>query len=97
MRDLKRIYSTDYKLDQVQQNIIDFINQFRDVPLLDGIAIKNIELDGSVQVVHKLGRVPQGYIVTKKNGNASVWNGEINERTLDLLASGNIVIDIWVY
>ena len=97
MKDFKRLRTGEYKLDQVQENLSQFFKQFKDVPLLDGILIKDQRINTTLSLDHKLNRQALGYIITKKSANATVWNGDIDNKTIELTSSGDVTIDIWVF
>jgi hypothetical protein len=51
----------------------------------------------AVTISHRLGYVPEGYLVTKKNANVTVYNGDIDQNTITLQASGNATISILIW
>ena len=77
MRAYKKIRTGDYQLDQVQENISQFVAPFLSNPLLDGIIHKDKTINTTLALEHKLGRDPLGYLIVKKN---------INVRSTDLQA-----------
>lgn len=98
MKLLERIRTGDYNLEKIQQNLINFTGQFSKVQLLDGILLKGLVVNTSLQLSHKLGRIPQGYIIVSKNANANVWNDiPFTKDFINLNSSGNVTIDMWVF
>lgn len=49
---------------------------------------------GSNVVNHNLGQTPTGYIVTKRNGTATIYDTAFTSATVTLVASASITCDI---
>lgn len=97
----RRVRCDDKNLTDVQ-NAVGFV--FQDIVsrrVLDGQIIKDVEINGSLSVDHKLGRVPNGYIVIFKDANVDIWDAQdsniIPASTLDLVSSGPATISLWVF
>jgi hypothetical protein len=97
MRAYKKIRTGEYKIDQVQENISQFVAQFSTNPLLNGILHKEKTINTTLALEHKLGRIPLGYLIIKKNSNSVIWNGSITSTLLNLESSASVVVDIWVF
>jgi hypothetical protein len=69
-------------------------------PILSGFAIEGIILNASTpkQIQTGLNRMQQGWIITDKLSNATVWRTQpLNSTSLTLEASADTTISIWVY
>jgi hypothetical protein len=60
---------------------------------LTGILLSN----GTTTVNHLLGRLPQGFIQTNKNGLGDYYFKNINTLTVQIVANAAITIDLWVF
>lgn len=90
----------EFKLDQMQKNVVGAINNINQVPFLNGNLLKDVSVSASqVSIEHKLKRDYQGFFITKINANANVWISSDSEANLfiKLTASGNCTVDIWVF
>jgi len=97
MKDYKKIRTGNYNIDKIQDNLTQYLNQFDGLFILDGILHKDIEINTSFALEHKLGRLPIGYIVIKKDTNAIIYNGDITVALLNLSSSASVTADIWVF
>lgn len=95
------IQTNDYRLDQLQKNIIGPLNNLFQNPFLDGRMISGVALTGSsaTSIEHKLGRNYSGYFVTKINANSNVWVSSEADKNLflKLSCSANCIVDLWVF
>ena len=79
------------------------LNPLVDLPLLQGVLVKNIDLAvGSNVINHGLGRPPQGYIVTRvQNAATTLFDTQsTNPRpalTLLLTSSAACRVDLWIF
>lgn len=102
LKALKTIQSKSYDLDVVQRNVKEFSTQLENNPILDGITIENISLSssGANTINHKLGRKIKGWIITKIQANANVWESStqpLPSSTLVLETSANCTISLYVF
>jgi len=98
MRSFEKVNFKDYKYETIQKNTDTFLIQLKSFPMFKGNLLKDIELSATaLNVPHRLGRTPEGYLITKKNANATVWNGEMDQSIISLTASGNVTVDLWIY
>ena len=87
-----------YESQKMQENNSDFNKQLKGCPLLKGNLLKDIAVNvAGKDIDHKLSRVPQGYIIVKRNSSAIVYNGILNKLTIHLKASADVVVDIWIF
>lgn len=68
-------------------------------PILSGHALNNIILANGVTTVnHSLGRNMQGWIITDRNGAATIFRSQpFNSLTLTLTSSAAITLSLWVF
>lgn len=98
---LKRIFSNDRVLNQVQEAVNEAIRPLLQMPIASGRLIEDIALvSGTAKSIeHKLNRESAGWIVVKKNANVDIWEStsSIPTKTLVLNASGTVTISLWVF
>ena len=84
-------------INTVQQNVE---TEFRNVSvntLLDNRIVKDVIINTSTSVQHKLGRVPQGYIIISKSANAQIWNDAPTDTVIAFYSSANVTATILVF
>lgn len=100
---LPRFQTDDKALGRLQTQWASQINPLLDLPLLQGVQVKAVELVAGANVInHRLGRAPQGYIITRQQGAAvTLYDTQsTNSRpqlTLNLVSSGAGTVDLWIY
>lgn len=84
---------------KLQDNVDEVLRVISRKEILDGRIISDIEItSGTTKTVnHGLDRQPQGYIVIKNSSNAVIYGDTFTSSTLELDASANTTIDIWVF
>jgi len=88
---------------KLQSNLEIFFKPLLNSEIIDGILLKDVILTtGSVnKVEHKLGRKLLGWMVIGKNANATVWDSQATNTTLDstidLNSSANVTVNLWVF
>jgi len=94
-----RFADEDEKLVQLQDRLEAFFKAIEDCPLVDGRGIEDVAITSGtpLEVEHLLGRVPEGYVVTKRSAGASVFHTAIDDEHLTLDASANVTVNLWVY
>jgi hypothetical protein len=108
VKEIALIQQDDYRLNQLQKNIIDPLNVlFRSVDFLDGryldIEFKTTTLQQSIG--HRLGRKYQGFFISNINANSNiwVWTGlptdieEDKSLFIRLQASAPSIVRLWVF
>jgi hypothetical protein len=86
--------------DMMQQKWASQLNPILKIPMLSGLQLTNIPLNGGTPTVvnHLLGRKQQGWIVTDNDNADSIIRIEpLNDKTLTLLASQACNVSLWVY
>jgi hypothetical protein len=72
-------------------------------PLVDGHEVRDVDLVSGAytKVPHKLGRRVQGYIVTGRSADATVYDNHTSQldlnSNLSLRASAAVTVNLWVY
>ena len=96
----KTIRTKNSELDRVQSNVQLFSNELTTNPLLDGVLLKDIDLTTTETLVnHTLGRLPQGWIIIKKDAAQDVYESgtTLQQRFLSLTAGGAVTVSLWVF
>lgn len=89
-------------LEKAQQNVKRFVKVLEDNPLLDGVLIEDIEITAAaltIDVNHRLGRQPRGWIITDFTALAGtgIVRDAWNTSTITFTASAACDLDIWVF
>ena len=96
-RALRKIGSTD-EMNRMQDYVQDALSPITASPILNGVLLKDVDLSASATAIgHKLGRIPQGWIVVDKNANEDIWSTDKTRSLLTLVASGDVTVTIWVF
>lgn len=99
----RKVRSDDDVIRQLQGAIDLVFQTLLPKEILDGNLLKDVDLvSGSVNMVqHKLARKSQGYLVIKKNANATIWDSEdindFRDSFLQLRASADCTVSLWVF
>lgn len=97
----RAIRSSVKDISRLQDALSKVFNAIQKKQILDGRLIENIEIStGTVkEVAHGLQSNPRGWIVVKKNAEATIWEtaSTLAGRTLSLNASANVTISLWVF
>lgn len=93
------IFQTDNQTIQLMQySWKAAITPVLNSPINQGILLSNIQLTaGSNTINHLLGRKMVGWILTDKDGNATIYRSEpLNNKTLTLTTDIDCMISLWV-
>lgn len=96
---IKTVNASTYELSAIQENLVKIIDQFiSNKEIIDGIPLKDVAIGTADTVInHKLGRTPLGYIVTTKSGLGDIYDTGRNSKTLTLISSAAVTVNLWVY
>ena len=100
---LPRLQTPDAALGRLQTLWKAALDRVVDLPLTRGVQLTRVELQSGLNVVnHRLGRRPQGYIITRMTGaGATLYDTQTDnprpELTLLLNASAAATVDLWIY
>ena len=102
MARLFKVQTTDRVVNQLQDNIANFIEPIGDNVLLSGIILKNVALAvGSNTIQHGLGRLLLGWFIVRQRASASIYDTQDNNKTpqttLLLTSSAVVKVDIYVF
>ena len=100
IKPLEKQHTGEQDLELFQNNIKDFVKVLEDNPLLDGTLIEDVEFGGAVTVniAHKLGRKPRGWILTDLTvGARIVIRDDWDDKFLTLTSNGACTISLWVF
>jgi len=87
-------------INAVQGNIESNIKLLQNIPFLEGNLLTLAVQSGTNIVDHKLGRVPQGYLILARDSNVSLYDNirtGATSTTVELYASSSANIKIWVF
>lgn len=96
----RKLFTEDKVLNRVQNNISDKFSTLDINPLIDARLLENVSLASGANVVnHRLGRRIRGYIVVRRSANVGIHDSDssIPDRTINLTASGAVVVSLIVF
>jgi hypothetical protein len=98
-RQIQRVRGLPYKTNELQDNILAAVQPTLTNPLLDGIIITGISIDGvnPTEVNHLLSRLPQGYLIIDKNAPGDVYREVLNTRQISFVSSAPVTISIYIF
>lgn len=93
------VFGQTKEVQQLSNNVGRTLDSVTSRELLNGIVIPNVLLvSGSTTIFHRLGRVPNGYLVTSRTDNASIWNAPLNNvSTMTLITPTATTCSLWVF
>lgn len=99
----KKVITKNNEVNQVQKNIEHVINPVLNSEIVNGVLIKDVNLDPSTAILvhHKLARKPQGWIVVRKGADSRIWDVQDSNQnpttTLALACSHAVTVDLWIF
>lgn len=103
IKPLRKVNPPDPDLSRVEKYTHEFTQQLTGNEMLSGRLVRDVVLiTGQVnKVEHKLNRALIGWLVTRKNAEADLWDSQADNifpsRTLDLNCAANVTVDLWVF
>lgn len=100
---LYEIRTDNQDLMSLQDSVKSVLKEIASNPFLRGNLIRDIEMvSGSTSIVpHKLNWRPTGYLITRNQGNAVIWDTQKEnpypELSVYLNSSANTTIDVWFF
>lgn len=102
---LKKIYTQDLKLQQIQDNVDDALRPIQTSPLSQGVVLlSSISLTSGKDnlIAHGLKKYPNFWILAGNNSNAVVWNPTCTELSsqssnssyINFRCSANCIINV---
>ena len=98
--DFERHDSGKRHMSDLQDRIEEFSRQVSDCPLIVGNLIADVSITSGTPeaVAHGLGRTPEGWIVVRRDADATVFeSGDYDSKWLTLDAGANVTVSVWVY
>lgn len=85
--------------DMASKRWAEVLNPVIALPPNQGILLKNVSITSGANVInHKLGRLPQGYIITDLNAAASIYrSADSTDLYLTLTSDNAALIALWVF
>jgi hypothetical protein len=101
VRDYKKIGLDSNEQSKMQEYVGAVLTPIIRCPLIDGIHLKGVVLsNGTTNVDHLLGRAPLGWIITRQNAAAQIYepsNASNKTKLLQLTSDAVVTIDLWVF
>ena len=97
-----QIWSPNEEVTRLQSHIKTALNPLLELPIQDGILIKDLSIETTdTRVNHGLGRQFEGFILTKLNANAVVYESTTanpsKDRYILLKAGSAVTADIYFF
>lgn len=97
-----QIWSGEQEVTRLQSHIKTTLNPLLELPISDGILIKNLTINTSDTLIdHKLGRKPEGFLITRLRTNAVIYesatSNDEDNRMIILIASATATADIYFF
>jgi len=98
MKDFRKLQTSDYELQQTNNNIDEWTSQFSD-SLLEGIEVLvSVSSSTSTPVAHGLGRKPRGYFIIRKTQAVDIWETkEPTDLILEINSSATTSITLYIF
>lgn len=94
---IKKINFQERSLALFQDNVDAAITPLQNSPFVGGVLLTGIALTtGSNAVPHTLGRTPIMWVITDRNGVATIYRTAWNTLTISLTVSANLTVSLWV-
>jgi len=96
---LPYIQSESREFSMLQTQWSQMINPVLSLPQNSGVMLKAVELFTGTNIInHRLGRKPQGWMITDINGPATIYRSfPFNDLTLTLNSSANATVNLYVF
>lgn len=95
----RRIRTQDKDLSRLQDAIASPLRDLQGIPILDGVLVNDQALASATTTTfnHKLGRKPQGYLITKRSAAADIYDTAFTKTAMTLHASAAVTVSLWVF
>lgn len=102
MQSIAKVQTNNREVNQLQSNILSYLNTLGQNALLSGTILTEQSLvNGSNTINHKLDRKLQGWFIIRQRGPASIYDNQDSNtspnRTLILISSADVSVDIFVF
>lgn len=102
MQSIPKVQTDNREVNQLQSNILTYLNTMGQNALLSGITLQNISLvSGDNTINTKLNRKLQGWFIVRQRGAAQIYDKQDSNKTpnstLVLNASAAVSVDIFVF
>jgi hypothetical protein len=99
LKAFRQVYLGSDILQRLQDNVASSLNRLLSVVILDGLIIK-VKLEAGVAKAfdHRLGRLPEGWIVVDKDAAATVYSSATaTAQSLTLTSDVDVNLKLWVF
>ena len=102
MQAIAKVQTDNREVNQLQSNILSYLNTLGQNALLSGTILQKQSLSsGSNTINHKLNKPLQGWFIIRQRSAASIYDDQDNNptpnRTLILISSADVIVDIFVF
>lgn len=94
----RKINVTDKELDRQTDGMLRWMSDVGRRAIIDGELLEGVTLSATGKLVaHKLGRLPTGYLVVKRDAPAVVYGASFDIQNMSLTATGDVTVSLWVF
>lgn len=102
MQAIAKVQTDNREVNQLQSNILSYLNTIGQNALLSGVILANQSLKSGDNTINtKLNRKLQGWFIIRQRGPASLYDKQDSNQTpnstLILNSSANVSVDIFVF
>lgn len=97
IRRLRRLYTEDRPLNQLQNNINEVLDGLRLSNIIDGNLVTATFKSGTATIPHNLERLPQGWMVVDKTETVDVWRDSWDKIFITLSSSVDTTVTLWIF
>lgn len=97
-RNLRKLTDESEALNRVQEYTAQALAPLIGSNIINGTLLEDLELTNTAtKVSHKLGRKPRGYIIVRASAAEQIFDSGLDKAHLNLQASGNVTVSLWVF
>lgn len=98
MKAFRKVKISERETSLFQDAVAAILGPLSKNPYIDGLLVPNVVLViGTNTVIHKLGRAPQGWVITDIDSASTIFKVTMDSQSLVLDASADVTISLWVY
>lgn len=97
LKPFKTIQFDDFKINKFQDNVQEFLDQFKPIQFLRGTILDLSVTTTATRFEHGLQRQPVGWFVLDKTANSNLWRTAWDERSISFTSSSTARFKIWIF
>jgi hypothetical protein len=98
LKPFRKIKLTTVELQHFQDAVANVLVPVSKNPLIDGVLLENVVLtSGDNTISHTLSRQIRGWLIVDKQGAADIYRTGWSDKFLNLHATANVTVNLWVF